>query len=210
MQYEVGEIVRDVRVALDENEVLTTLIASDSDSLMLDGIISQKILHAVRDISLAAPTAMLSDAPAMETGAIMWGERMCGSVALPDDFLRLVAFRMSDWQKAVTGTIRETDADYSKQHSKYQSVFGNTIKPVVAVVEVDGGRRLEFYSCDSPAATVAVAKYIAAPSIVNGHISICKEVYNAVIYYAAGLAAASVGSATAEHLFKIANDQLNA
>ncbi len=107
MRYAVGEIVRDVRVALDENEVQTALIAGDSDSLQLDGLIMQKILHAIRDISLTAPVAMLSDAPQMAAGPITWGdgEYACGSVALPDDFLRLVAFRMSDWQRSVSAPI---------------------------------------------------------------------------------------------------------
>jgi hypothetical protein len=209
MQYEVGGIIKDVRVALDENDVLTALIASDSNSLTLDEIIAQKLLHAIRDISLTAPAVMLSDAPPMATGAITWGERTCGSITLPNDFLRLVAFRMSDWQRVVTSPIYESDADYSMQRSKYTGVHGNTIKPVVAIVEAGNWRKLEFYSCDSDTATVAVAKYIPTPVVINSHIAICREIYNAVIYYTAGLSAAAVGSAAAESLFKIANDQLS-
>ena len=211
MRYAVGEIIRDVRVALDENEVQTALIAGDSDSLQLDGLIMQKILHAIRDISLTAPVAMLGDAPQMATGAIEWGdgEYACGSVPLPDDFLRLVAFRMSDWQKSVSAPIYETDADYLRQHSPYNGVRGNTVKPVVAIVETAEGRRLEFYSCDSKAAVVSVAKYIPAPAIVSDRVAVCSRIYNAVVYYAAGLTAAAVGSATAETMFKIADNQLN-
>jgi hypothetical protein len=210
VQYAVGEIARDVRVALDENEAQTALIANDSDSLQLDGLIMQKIIHAIRDVSLTAPVAMLSDAPQMETGRIAWGdgECACGSVSMPDDFLRLVAFRMSDWQRSASAPIYETDADYSRQRSLYDGVRGNTIKPVVAIVEASGGRRLEFYSCDSKSATVSVAKYIPVPVVVDDRVAVCSRIYNAVVYYTAGLTAAAVGSAAAESLFKIANDQI--
>lgn len=210
MLYTASNIVKDVRVALDENDTLTALISSDSDTLTLDQIIIQKIPHAVRDISLAAPASMLSDAPALPTVPIQWDGFGNGHITLPVDFLRLVSFRMSDWQKAVTGIITETDARYSQQHSIYSGVRGNAIKPIVAIVETANGRRLEFFSCDSETAVVALAKYVADPEKISDEIEVCRDIYKAVLYYASALTAAAVGNAAAEGLFKIANDQLSA
>lgn len=209
MLYKVSDIIKDVRIALDENEQLTALILADSDSLSLENIISQKILHAIRTVSLTSPVSMLSDAPAFSSGTITWKEPGCGSIPLPDNFLRLVAFKMNDWSKVVTEVIYETDAAYSEQKSKYSGVRGNTIKPVCAIIQTDTEQSLEFYSCDSNNAAVAIYKYIPLPSVINDKVEICQRIYNAVIYYTAALTASTYGNSTAETLFKLSSDQLS-
>lgn len=200
MIYQLDNILRDVRTAIDMNAVDTALIdVEDIDTLTMDDIIRSKLLDAVRNVETAAPIQLL-DSGHNFADEVYWNENEghegTGFAILPDDFMRLVAFKMSDWERAAYTPITETDPLYHLQHSRYKGVRGNAQKPIVALVTRAEGQLLEFFSSNSEEATVEQAVYIPLPFIdENGGMEICERCYRAVVYYAAGLAEMAIGNA---------------
>lgn len=189
-----GEMARAVRVAIDMNRGDDPLILEgDTDTLSLDEIIVSKLVDAVRLVELEAPHGMLGGGHDFGEDVFM-GDDGKGFIVLPDDFMRLVSFRMSDWRRTVFEAISESDPRYALQSSRWRGICGNPEKPVCAVVRRAEGKVLEFYSCADQGAIVAQASYIPFPRIDgDGGIEVAEECYRAAVYRAAALALASVG-----------------
>ena len=69
MIYQIQDIERDVRIALDENDVNTQLVQmGDVDTLALNDIIRSKIVEAVRRVELAAPAHLLEEGHDFSSG----------------------------------------------------------------------------------------------------------------------------------------------
>ena len=165
MIYQIQDIERDVRIALDENDVSTQLVQmGDVDTLALNDIIRSKIVEAVRRVELAAPAHLLEEGHDFSSG-IYWNGDGSGWVLLPDDFMRLIAFRMSDWERTVYEAISVDDPLYAKQSSRYKGIRGNVQKPVCAIVNRAEGKALEFYACKDNTAMIVRAGYLPYPSI---------------------------------------------
>lgn len=194
MIYQIQDIERDVRIALDENDVSTQLVQmGDVDTLALNDIIRSKIVEAVRRVELAAPAHLLEEGHDFSSG-IYWNGDGSGWVLLPDDFMRLIAFRMSDWERTVYEAISVDDPLYAKQSSRYKGIRGNVQKPVCAIVNRAEGKALEFYTCKDNTAMIVRAGYLPYPSIdANDGIDISQRCYEAVIYTIAALVAATYG-----------------
>lgn len=194
--------MREVRTAMDENAHADALhLEEDSDTLDIDGIIRSKIEESVRYVTSSAPVELL-DGGIPFADSICWGEMGSGWVQLPDDFFRLIVFRMSDWSRPVYEAISALDARYSLQHSRFAGVRGNPQKPVVAIVQSPTGRRLEFYSCKDSSAKALQAVYIPYPRIdADGGIDIPERLFSAAVYEAAGLTLQAIGSEAAAAMF---------
>lgn len=195
MIYRLNDILRDVRVALDENAASGQLVGiGDTDTLSLDEIIRSKIEESARRVEQTAPVNMLHTTHSFSKRPF-WGALDSGWVMLPDDFMRLVAFRMSDWERTVHHAISVTDPEYEKQSSRFKGIRGNTQKPVCALVTRPEGKSLEFYSCNSHDAQVTQALYLPYPQLdSNGGIDLSPECYRAIIYTAASLTLFAYGS----------------
>lgn len=192
--YKSSEICKDVRVALDQNAVSTQLLdVGDNDTLTLDELILSKIVDAVRIVETNAPTNML-DSGYNFGDALSWGDMFNGWTLLPDDFMRLIVFKMSDWERPVYTAIDDSNVDYLKQSSRTKGIRGTTEKPVCAIVLRPEGRTLEFWSCNSTNVTVERAVYLPLPKIdTNGGVEICERCYRPSIYYCAALVAQAIG-----------------
>lgn len=199
MTYEVDKLKEEIRIALDQNMNSAQLIATgDIDTLSLDQIIESKIPEAARVVLRDAPSYLLDGGVAFGD-SIEWFSRAGiggGYILLPEDFLRLVSFQMSDWSRAVTSAILEDDPFYELQSSRYPGVRGNPQKPVVALSQQPIGLVLEFYSCTGGADVyVKRATYIPTPTISSGQITFCEKLKPAIVYYAAYLTALSINQA---------------
>lgn len=196
MIYQIDRIIKDIRVCLDENETNEALLTSgDVETLTLDEIIKSKILEAVERVHLNAPSYLLEGGHNFGD-AIYWRELESGWVLLPQDFLRLVVFEMSDWERAVYTAISTDDPDYEKQRSRFKGVRGTAQKPVCAIAIRPEGRVLEFYSCKSTDAQVSRAMYIPYPEIDEyGGVDISERCYKAVVYTVASLTLITLGEA---------------
>ena len=197
MEYPVEQLVREAKVAIDENvssEPLASL--GDLDTLTLDEILLSKVEDAARLVEEDAAHHLL-DAGKPFGASVEWESQEgygSGKVNLPADFMRLVTFRMSDWFKPVTEAITEEHPLYSQQSSRYLGVRGNPERPVVAIVHGAACQVLEFYSCSAgPGVRVSVARYLPIPTVKDGSIDLCPKLSRAVVYRLASMACAIVG-----------------
>lgn len=113
MVYKIEVVEQDVRIAIDENKTSEQLISDeDIDTLSLNEVIRSKIEEAVRRVETSAPVYLLEEGH--EFGeAVYWEDNGSGWVLLPDDFMRLIAFRMSDWAQH-----RSTERTEAHPHSR--------------------------------------------------------------------------------------------
>lgn len=212
MIYSVQEVIKDVRKALDENEVNTFFI-DDVYTLSMDAIIEQKITDAARSITVSAPSRLLDGGISFAT-SVKWDSGTVGKgmgyTDLPEDFMRLVIFQMSDWRRPVVSPIEDTDPIYFLQKSKFPGIRGGIDKPMCAITTYPTGKVMEFYSCvGGESVFVKIARYLPYPSIKDGGIDICPHVYIPIIYYTAGLVCQTYKEVEQGNvLFSIANDIL--
>ena len=210
MVYYLEDIKEAVRVALDENKVSDNMM--DIDTLQVDDIIRSKVEEAVNNVHLVAPVYMLEPGNDF-ADSIAWDEEVGkgpGWTILPNDFHRLVGFKMSDWERPVYSAILPDDPLYALQKSRFAGIRGNTQKPVCAIVMRPVGRVLEFYSCSKGEdVRVDMAVYLPISKIEDEAISICERCYKGVVYKIAGLTAISLGEVEkAKVLFEISNELL--
>lgn len=188
--------MRDVRICLDQNMTSEQLLQDDDvDTLALDDIVRSKILEAVVRVHTNAPTYLLEQGHNFGD-AVYWGDLESGWVLLPQDFMRLIVFEMSDWEAAVYTAISTTDPKYELQRQRIKALRGTAQKPVCAIATRPEGRVLEFYSCKSEDAYVRRAQYLPYPKIDKDEgIDICERCYTGVIYAAASLVLLTLGEA---------------
>lgn len=196
MIYKVSDLKREIRVALDQNMTSDQLLATgDIDTLSMEEIIESKIADATRIVESNAPYYLLDGGHAFAC-SIGWTSHVgvgSGYIHLPDDFLRLISFQMSDWDRPGT-IITETDPLYPLQSSRYPGIRGCPQRPIVAITTQPIGQVLEFYSCAAGEGVyVKRAIYLPIPRIRNDSIEICEKLKAPVIYYAAHLVAMSIG-----------------
>ena len=206
-----NRIKQDVRVCVDQNRNTDALFeAADIDSLTLDEVIESKVLEAVERVHKSAPYDLLELGHNFGTTGLFWGDMESGWVVLPSDFMRLVVFQMSDWERPVYSAISATDPEYKRQRSRIKGLRGNAQRPVCAIGMRPEGKVLEFYSCKDVNAQVMTAVYMPFPKIVNNNcVDISERCYDAVIYTAAGLALISCGETDkAKVLLETANSLL--
>lgn len=196
MIYKVADLVREVRIAIDKNNSSAPLAAliDDVDTLSIDKLIESKIEDAARAVTVNAPRQLLDSGKGFST-AVAWSSsktKHWGFTSLPEDFLRLVTFQMSDWSYPVVEAITETDPTYKQQNSRFAGIGGNPQRPVVAIVQHPIGLILEFYSCTSNDVAIKIARYIPIPRIESEHIGISEKLFDAVVYYCAYLVLTSL------------------
>lgn len=210
MVYKVDDIMRDVRVCLDQNMTSEQLLQTgDIDTLSLDDIVRSKILEAVVRVHTVAPTHLL-EAGHNFGDAIFWGDLESGWVLLPHDFLRLIVFEMSDWERAVFNAITPEAPEYALQRQRVKALRGTAQRPVCALTTRPEGRALEFYSCKSEDAYVHRGQYLPYPVIdEEGGIDISERCYTAVVYAVASLVSLTLGEADkASALSELSNSAL--
>lgn len=193
--YQLNDIAKDVRIALDQNMVSDSLAEiGDVDTLALDDIIKSKICEAVKRIHSEAP-AYLLDGGYNFGDTIYWKEEdTCGWVLLPEDFMRFVVFQMDDWERPVFYPINTDDPEYEKQSSRFKGIRGTYQRPVCAISIQPEGRVMEFYSCKNTEAHISRAMYLPYPKIDKyGAIEICQRCYDAVVYTIAALVLTTFG-----------------
>lgn len=185
--------MRDVRIAIDENRTSEQLVSDDDiDTLALDELISSKIEEAARKVIASAPI-MLLDGGRPVGDALYWRGDGVGWVLLPDDFLRLVVFKMSDWERPVHTVVAPGTPTYQLQFSRCKGLRGNPQKPIVALTRRAEGLALEFFSCCTESAVIEMGSYIPLPRIRDGYVNLPERCYKAVVYETASLVLVAMG-----------------
>lgn len=214
MTYETTDLIRDIRIAIDQNTSSQQLVQTgDIDTLSLDEIIESKIADAARIVESSAPLHLL-DSGKDFGNAVIWHNRVGnggGYVILPEDFMRLITFQMSDWERAVSTPIYESDPLYIQQQSRYPGIRGCPQNPIAAIVQHPNGLALEFYSCtEGNDVRVKHARYLPIPKIKEGKIAISENLRSSVIYYAAYLVSISIGQTETAALLLNTSKELSA
>lgn len=193
--YKIETVSQDVCIAIDENKTSEQLLGDeDIDTLSLNEIVRSKIEEAVRRVETTAPIFLLEEGHTFGD-SVYWEDNNSGWTLLPDDFMRLIAFRMSDWERTCYNAISVDDPLYDLQSSRFKGVRGNVQKPVCAVVNRAEGKALEFYSCNSEEAYVKRATYLPYPKIDDEEgIDISERCYTAVVYTTAALVLTAYGA----------------
>lgn len=139
MVYNIHDVMRDVRICLDQNMTSEQLLQTDDvDTLALDDIVRSKVLEAVVRVHSNAPTYLLEHSHNFGD-AVYWGDLESGWVLLPQDFMRLIVFEMSDWEQAVFTAISTTDPEYQLQRQRIKALRGTAQKPAVCNHYTPGG-----------------------------------------------------------------------
>lgn len=210
MQVTERKIISDVRVAMDENAKITAFTGDDgtvvdTGTLEMEDIIRSKIADGVNAIRKVAPlklleaTRMTSEASVAEHNLVVkWLDegKGIGEAELPDDFLRLVMFKMSDWTHAATTPIAVDTALYHQQFSEWKGVRGNPSRPNIAIAAdtATGKNVIQFFSCDSTTATaelVYIKRFSLEENTVATFYKIESAAYRAIILKTAALVAAT-------------------
>lgn len=215
--YNVSDIISDVRIAIDQNTNDTDLSGfGDVDTLELAEVIRSKIVDAAWMIESAAPVYMCGDGT-VEKSAETTHEKVYDTdktyyakVGIKADLLRLVSFIMSDWTKSVNEPITTDDAEYAVQKSRVEAVRGSIERPVLVMLPSQDGPKegysgnvYEAYSTSED--STASYKYVPIPVIEKEKISLCERLYKAVVYATAYLTALAYNAdAQAERLLSIA------
>lgn len=210
MVYSIHNVIRDVRICLDQNMMSEKLLQDDDvDTLALDDIIRSKILEAVIKVHTNAPVYLLEEGHNFGD-AVFWADLESGWVLLPQDFMRLIVFEMSDWECAVFQAISPANPGYALQRQRIKALRGTAQKPVCVITSRPEGRALEFYSCKSENAYVRRAQYLPYPKIdKDDGIDISERCYTAVVYTAASLVSLTLGeSEKSSALSEISNSAL--
>lgn len=159
MQYPVAGIVEAVRIALDQNQLENSIIDSEDNTLELDEIIRQKILHAARHLLETSDVSVLGEGLSNPIIKVVDGEEVIPEdwedydiitpihigemgdgygelsawwLEMPEKYLRLLSLKMSDWKRAVHVTIPFESAEYSQLRSGFVGITGNPERPAVA------------------------------------------------------------------------------
>lgn len=200
----VSDVLKDVRVCMDENDV--QIANYDSETLMLDDIIKSKIGDAVNAVSMAAPVEMFGNGKEFsndiyaEVDEVEVDELKALSVVKPSDYLRLIRAKMPDWDYEVNDTISVKSAEYRQQKSRFAGLRGNPQRPVVA----DTGISIELFT--SRYNKVQTLEYVPRVDKADTTIEIAsKALYRAIVYQIAGMACATLKETEhAQTLFALA------
>ena len=203
---DIKKIIDDVRIKLDEigmNE--SEMIDSLEDNINLDMVIKSCIPSAYLFICENADASMLEGKSGNVTLSVK--EDMVGEIDLPSDFIRLLNVRLSSWYSSFSKIITEDSPEYRMQSNKW--LCGSPECPVVAIVHKAGKRKLELYKAASKEDSLDAFVYIPMADISNESIEISEQVYEAFVYYIAGLTLITFREESASNMFTIAKGLLN-
>lgn len=210
-QIRIEELVEEVRITIDENREEYSYFHNSSDNMELNEIIRTKLLDAIRFILESCPVSLLSPiAITLPENGHIKNDDGTGAIILPEDFLRLVSFQLSTWNRAVVNVAEEGSNTYLIQRNRYTR--GTPIKPICVFSHNDKGKRtMEYFTAGKDHEgnvnhSIRGALYIPTPSIVNNteqgdSVYIPRLLRFAIINYCAGLTETSRGNPEAGQVF---------
>lgn len=164
MKIHIDDFIELTLQRLCENPSPASAFSAEREGISLRDLIRSMAEQGTREGILATPREQLDDLSHLGKD-IGWLPDGAGYVMLPDDFLLLVAFRMSDWSRSVTKVAEEGSITARVQASPWIPLRGQPHRPVCVLTQRGVGRALEFYSCRSRKAEILEAVYVGRPRI---------------------------------------------
>lgn len=200
MDYAVDDIITDVLTTMNRKAESAALLNSGV-ALSVRDIARSKLLDASVQMTMEAPIRMLEGETFGESA--VWESAIgigIGAVDLPNDFLRLLVFQMSDWTHAVYHVVEPDSPEWQMvSTSLLMSVRGNGSRPLCTITHWATGRKLEFCGCSSGSeVSVSKAVYAARPFITpnqltGDRIEFSADIKRAVIFRCAALSCITLG-----------------
>lgn len=206
MNKSVDDIIKDVRICIDEIALNDSEFVGMQDNSEMETIIRSKIIDAMRyvhgnaDWSLLEPDVKLS----METEGVSVADKI-GKVKLPDNFMRLCYARFSSWPLFLHEPIYWNDKEYATLSNPYAT--GTWERPKIAMT-IHNGKTLELYKAKDDTDVIEVG-ILTEPAIttteeLGEQIFVSEKLERALIYYIAGLTLLTYNEQRADNFFNMA------
>lgn len=146
---------------LGESPSPASAFAGEAEGLSLTALIRSLAPEEASRAILETDHALLDDFSTFGT-SVGHSPQGFGYVMLPDDFLRLVSFRMDSWKCAVSQPASPGSAEWRLMDSPCTPLRGSVRNPRCRIVQRGVGKVLEF-SPYADEADVTEAIYVARP-----------------------------------------------
>jgi hypothetical protein len=201
-----SDIIDKVRLKLDEIGVNESeMMEALEDNSNLDSVIESYIKQAYEYVMTNASLSLL-DGNDGSTISLAVSDDLVATVALPDDFMRLINIRLSSWKSSLSNLITEDAPEYRAQSNKW--LCGNPECPVVAMVHTKDGRKFELYKASSKDDKLSAFSYIPSLGESSDSVSIPNELAEAFICYIAALTLTTFKDEQANGFISITNSIL--
>lgn len=215
MNKAVNDIIKDVRICIDEQGLNDADFIGGTDDAEMDTLIRSKILEAVRYVHGNADWAFLNpevvwsylpqdDESGDESGDVtMKIENNVGIVELPDNFLRLCYAKFDSWPIYMTDIIYWNDPEYA---TLFDDVATGTPERPKLAQDFDGTKKTLklFKGGQNDKFSVGVLLEPTISGDTGPTVFICDKLEDAVTYYTAGLVLLTYNEQRADNLFNIA------
>ena len=153
-------LVNRVKTLIDEISSSDSLIVDVGveDNNPLDRMIESLLDESAHELLMKAPFYRLDITSYDADPVADEYDKTTGYISLPDDFLRLVYFRMSDWLRPVTELAMKGDAVSVRQYNKH--IRGGVARPVGVLSKTAEGMIVEYYSTNAKEHQVADFQYV--------------------------------------------------
>lgn len=142
-------IINKVKTRIDEVSASGDVIVNVGveNTKPYDSIIDELLDESALEILLKAPFYRLTISSGNVSPVKDSTDNHIGTITLPTDFLRLVSFRMKEWQQPVTSFAIQGDEVAQKQANKH--IRGGVAKPVAVLSKSNSGYVATYYSVQS-------------------------------------------------------------
>ncbi len=172
MKITISEIEALTLALLDENdEILEDRVEYGDPGTELKGLIRTLLPEAARLVVCSASRADIDEVKTLEPERLDYYGDGQAVAKLPEDFLRLIYFKMSDWPRGVTEPLAADGDSLALRMGRSQRMFGRRQTPAVAVCQSGQGKSLRILGT-TPGASVEEASYMALPKVEGGSIDI--------------------------------------
>lgn len=174
MRYNISEIEERVYALLDENQEILDRLTDYADEQMHPRTLLRALLpDAARIVLSCISTSMLRESLQKEdaSAAIRHCDGGMALLQLPGRFLRMLYFRMSDWERGVTVPLAWEGEEHSLRRPDSRRVRGRRSRPAVALRQGGAHPEMEIFGT-TPGAAVAEFEWLEAPEIEGDEISL--------------------------------------
>lgn len=165
-----------------ESEVLQT------DAIGIERYIEVKLPEAIRQVLLSVSPSMAEAVPFDAALLPQKNQDGSGVVSLPEDWMKMVSFKMKGWNRPVTEFLAEEDPLAARQQNLF--LRGGGLKPVCVIGHTpEGVLSLFYYSLPAYVRVheIEQALYLPQPKEVDGGYDFPRRLMPEVCYVCAAL-----------------------
>lgn len=175
MKFRLEEIEERVFALLDENLTLIEERVEYRDpGTSPVSLVAMLLPDAARIILSSAPLAEIGDCKRVVSGLRIETFGNHCELTLPERFLRLIYFRMADWEFGVS-----TPLAFGLEEHRLRARAGRRASPAVAIRENGSDKRLEIYGT-ATSGNVAVLEYVEIPELKENSIDLPGQLFQEV------------------------------